>query len=157
MVIGSYFLFKCSWQNKSWQLYAGLPVLFLRWWFCEIWKSWLKRSQGIGGDYSSSILYIVKLGLGVHSTVLLPYRDCILILITHCWISLMLSSFTLRLSRSSSDCFQFIQVTSDYLGLYFSTRVPRGNRWTGGGAAWGCCCKSLLCWLVNKINNWPLI
>lgn len=91
VVIDSYFLFKCSCQNNSWQLYACPPVLlflrlcvspqmllFLRLWFCEIWKSWLKQNQGIGGDYLSNILYIVTLGL----RYILPNKGCILILTT---------------------------------------------------------------------------
>lgn len=137
MVIDSYFLFKCSCQNNSWQLYACPPVLlflrlcvspqmllFLRLWFCEIWKSWLKQNQGIGGDYLSNILYIVMLGVGY----ILPFHYPIGAVF---WFSpplnLMLWSFTWRPSRSSSDYFQFRQVASNYLKLYFLTRVSRGN------------------------------
>lgn len=78
MVTGSYFLFKCPWQKfKVGNSVLIGPFYFFKIWLCEIWKSWFKQNQGIGGQH---LFMHIQVRLGVHYTLLLHCRGCIMIL-----------------------------------------------------------------------------
>ena len=151
IVIGSYFLFKCLRQNKS---YHPLPPPFFLDYGSVKSQILVKQNQEIREEYSFNIFMHIQ---GLAYILSFDYLiGAVLWFSPHwIWICQVLHEYLEHISRSSSDCFQLssnnlLQITC--LKLCFSTRVPGGNWWTVG-AAWGCRCHSFLCWFAKKINQ----
>lgn len=153
MVTGSYFLFKCPWQKFK----VGNSVLIGRFFFfkiqlCEIWKSWLKQNQRIGGQH---LFMHIQVRLGVHYTLLLHCRGCIVILTI---TELNFAKFYVNTYSTFQGTVEIIFSSNKLLQIIWgSVSQPESQEETD--YLWGLLrvlLKSLLCWLANKINNLPL-